>query len=42
MNPEWQNRVNSVSIFPNSFDQNDTYTIEESESFRNSKGDIAD
>jgi hypothetical protein len=30
------------STFPNSFDKNDTYRLEESESFDNSKGDIAD
>ena len=32
----------SSSMFPNSFDQIDTFRIEESESFHNSKGDIAD
>jgi hypothetical protein len=31
----------SSSAFPNSFDQNDTYRIEDTESLRNSKGDIA-
>ena len=32
----------SSSTFPNSFDQIDTFRKEESESFDNSKGDIAD
>jgi ethanolamine utilization protein EutP (predicted NTPase) len=32
----------SSSTFPNSFDQINTYKIEESESFHDSKGDIAD
>jgi DNA-binding CsgD family transcriptional regulator len=32
----------SSSTFPNSFDQNDTYRIEESENSHNNKGDIAD
>ncbi len=32
----------SSSTFPNSFDQNDIYRKEETESFGNSKGDIAD
>jgi hypothetical protein len=32
----------SSSTFPNSFDQNVTYRMKESESFHHSKGDIAD
>ena len=31
----------SSSTFPNLFNQSDTYTIEDSESFDNGKGDIA-
>jgi hypothetical protein len=31
----------SSSIFPNPLNQSDTYRIEESEDFHNSKGDIA-